>query len=258
MNHFNRDYMKQIYYILLTILLSSCNYHHGYIDGDVKIFKGSKVFDLAKWVKIGYVPKIESILENQELDINELSPIGRWSVLQLAVFDNSPRVVACLMKYGADPFLPTCSANTPFDIAIMNCKTACLSEMIKYGRIDTIPETCAISALICAYKNCDKAMTLLKQKGVQKKDPGFVVYDALVYRRTPIYDEKKLDSIELMELGLTFDDSLPIRRPDLVLSENHKGKTISQIIREEDIQLTKEEVRYLQIKKGVDVMHEMQ
>ena len=145
--------MRSIYYILLTILLSSCNYHHGYIDGDVKIFKGSKVFDLAKWVKIGYVPKIESILENQELDINELSPIGRWSVLDLAVFDNSPRVVACLMKYGADPFLET-GRSSPLCNVIQNCRVECLSEMIEYGRFDTIPENMAIMALFWAYSNC--------------------------------------------------------------------------------------------------------
>ena len=250
--------MRLIYYIFLTILLSSCNYHHGYIDGDVKIFKGSKVFDLAKWVKIGYVPKIESILENQELDINELSPIGRWSVLDLAVFDNSPRVVACLMKYGADPFLET-GRSSPLCNVIQNCRVECLSEMIEYGRFDTIPENMAIMALFWAYSNCKGTIDILKQAGVMKREPGKVVYNSLVDNMWLGPGEKMSgDPIELMELGLTFDDSLPIRRPELISKENHKGKTISQIIREEDIQLTKEEVRYLQIKKGVDVMHEMQ
>ena len=240
--------------ILTCFIFYSCEYRQGYLDGQVSNFKDSRIYDLAKYVKEGNVPKIEMMLKLNDYDINELSPIGNSSLLSLAVFENESKTVTCLMKHGADPFLKTRHYSSPMLDAIQYCKIECLREMIKYGRFDTIPEGIAVSALNLAYGECDEAFTLLKKMEVQKKDPGLNVYYSFILPEFKPGDKNGRHPIDLMKVGFTFDDSLPIRRPDLILNKNHKGKTISQIIKDENILLTEDEVEYLKREKGIDVV----
>jgi ankyrin repeat protein len=240
--------------VLMSVIFYSCEYRQGYIRGSASNFENSKLHYLAKLVKLGNVSKVEDALKLNDYDINELSPIGKESLLLHAVYNDDYEMVSCLMRHGADPFQVTGGNGwSPMRNAISNCKTKCLEEMIKHGRFDTISEFNAFGAIEQAYgRDCDSALELLKKAGVHKLDPGFIVYSSLCVYFNCKKNER--ESIELMELGLTFDDSLPIKRPDLIRNEEHKGKTISQIIRDEEILLSVEVIEYLKKEKGVDVM----
>lgn len=172
---------------------------------------------------------------------------------KMVISKNDYNMVACLMKHGADPFLKL-NHTSPLEEAIQKCHIESLNEMIKLGNFDTIPETLASSSLFKAYNSgCSQAMDILKQQGVLERENGLVVYNSLVYRIFSKPGEKVCgDPIELMDLGFAFDDSFPIRHPDLISNESHKGKTISQILREEDL-LEEEELIYLKEKRGVNV-----
>lgn len=245
--------MKRIICLLVPFLLVSCEYRQGYINGDISNFKGSEVYELARYVKNGDVDQVEILLNTKQYNINEVSPIGSSSLLSLAISKNDYNMVACLMKHGADPFLKL-DHTSPLEEAIQKCHIESLNEMIKLGNFDTIPETLASSSLFKAYNSgCSQAMDILKQQGVLERENGLVVYNSLVYRIFSKPGEKVCgDPIELMDLGFAFDDSFPIRHPDLISNESHKGKTISQILREEDL-LEEEELIYLKEKRGVNV-----
>lgn len=135
--------MKIIFYIIITIIISSCN---NYLPGfDFDNFNNTPLENLSKAVKEENVSKIEDIVNLTNIDYKE--PKYGHSLLMLAVANNLEESVNKLLELGANPNLKSSLKdnedssyyNTPLfivcnqDLNQQNCNTNILSSLISYG-----------------------------------------------------------------------------------------------------------------------------
>ena len=95
--------MGKILYCLIVIILTGCNLTPSRLTGgNIRLWKGTPAWDLAKAVRKGDTVRIKKILAKGRISVDYREPTYGQSLLHWAVWNNKANMVKFLLKQGAD------------------------------------------------------------------------------------------------------------------------------------------------------------
>ncbi len=95
--------MNKVLYCLIVIILTGCNLAPSRLTGgNIRLWKGTPAWDLAKAVRKGDTVRIKKILAKGRISVDYREPTYGQSLLHWAVWNNKANMVKFLLEQGAD------------------------------------------------------------------------------------------------------------------------------------------------------------
>ena len=95
--------MRKLLYCLAVIVLTGCNLAPSRLTGgNIRLWKGTPAWDLAKAVRNGDTVRIKKILAKGRISVDYREPTYGQSLLHWAVWNNKANMVKFLLEQGAD------------------------------------------------------------------------------------------------------------------------------------------------------------